>query len=347
MVTGKRVPNHDDRPETPLRFKSLDHGFSIHSRETKLTRLSDAVSWKRYPIPAGSAGGQIDLAVGEVGEGSPETLVTAGIHGDEGPWGAWAIRKMLEGATLDDLQGTLRIVPVTNPLAMEADARCSPLDDLDLNRAFPGNPDGSHTERLADAITRHALGDAEVVIDLHGGGSWCVNSFAFHFPSDEDLAQAFQPPFIVDAKLRDSTLTGYARSQGARVTAVEMGGRCGDEEDWAARIASGLRRALGVAGVMSSVPYESGLPDPVKVGPTKVLRPSRGGIFSPVLSAKAIGTIVARGTVLGKLLDPITMETVEIFEAPYPETAVLLLRPRLAVVERGAMTYVVASPEEE
>jgi hypothetical protein len=40
------------------------------------------------------------------------------------------------------------------------------------------------------------------------------------------------------------------------------------------------------------------------------------------------------------------METVEVFEAPYSETAVLLLRPGLTVVDGGAMTYVVASPEE-
>ena len=312
-----------------------------------MTKLSNAVSWKRYPIPAGTAGGKIDLAVGEVGEGSPETLVTAGIHGDEGPWGAWAIRKMLEDATLDELQGTIRIVPVTNPLAMEADARCSPLDDLDLNRAFPGNPDGSHTERLADAITRHALGDTDSVIDLHGGGSWCVNSFGFQFPGGEDLAQAFQPPIIVDGRLRDLTLTNYARSKGARVTAIEMGGRCIDEEGWADRISRGLRRALGVAGTMASVPYESGLPDPVKVGPTRVLRPSRGGIFYPVLPAEAIGTVVAGETVLGRLLDSVSMETLEVFEAPFPETAVLLLRPRLSVLEGGAMTYVVASPEDE
>jgi predicted deacylase len=281
-----------------------------------------------------------------VGEGSPEALVTAGIHGDEGPWGAWAIHKMLEGATLDELQGTLRIVPVVNPLAMEADARCSPLDDLDLNRVFPGNPRGSHTEWLADALTRHALGDVESVIDLHGGGSWCVNSFAFQFPGSEAMARAFQPPILVDATLRDSTLTGYARSRGARVTAVEMGGSCRDEEEWSARIARGLRRALGVTGVMISAPYETGLSEPVKVCPTKVLRPSKGGIFSPVLGVKSVGTIVAGGTVLGRLLDPVTMEAVEVFEAPYPETAILLLRPRLAVVEGGAMTYVVASPEE-
>ena len=68
---------------------------------------------------------------------------------------------------------------------------------------------------------------------------------------------------------------------------------------------------------------------------------------APGLGAKAVGTVVAGGTVLGWRLNPVTMETIEVFEAPYPETAILLLRPRLAVLEEGAMTYVVASPEEE
>ncbi len=325
---------------------NLLNGDSIYLRLIELVRLSEAVSWEHYPISVGAAGGQFNLAVGKVGKGSPEVLVTAGIHGDEGPWGVWAIHKMLGGVILDELKGTLRIVPVANPLAMEVDARCSPVDGLDLNRTFPGRPRGSHTERLADAITRHALGDADSVIDLHGGGSWCVNSFAFQFPGGEDLAQAFQPPIIVDGALRDSTLTGVARSQGAKVTAIEMGGRCGNEEKWAARVARGLRRALGVTGVMTSMPKEPGLPNPVKVGPSRVLRPSRGGVLFPVIGARTIGTIVEGGTVLGKLLDPITMETLEVFEAPFSETAVLLLRPRLAVIEEGAMTYVVASPEE-
>jgi hypothetical protein len=51
---------------------------------------------------------------------------------------------------------------------------------------------------------------------------------------------------------------------------------------------------------------------------------------------------VPAGTRLGHLLDPFTMSVVETFEAPFPETAVLLLRPTLARVEGGAMTYVVA-----
>jgi predicted deacylase len=136
-------------------------------------------------------------------------------------------------------------------------------------------------------------------------------------------------------------MTGYARRLGATVAALEMGGRSEAEEHWAKRIATGLRRALGVAGVMTPL---SGGPDiePIKVGATKVLRPSRGGVFKPILRTGDVGTMVPGGTRLGRLLDPFTMGVVETFEAPFLETAVLLLRPTLARVEGGAMTYVVA-----
>ena len=312
-----------------------------------MTRLVESIAWRHVPISVGAAVGQVELAIGEVGEGHPRALVTAGIHGDEGPWSAWAIHKMLGSVDLEELRGSLRVVPVANPLAMEADARCSPMDGLDLNRAFPGKPNGSHSERLATALTRQAIEDVDVVIDLHGGGSWCVNAFTFQFPGGEPLARAFRPPFLIEAPERINTLTGYARTLGAKVAAVEMGGRSSREDVWAERISKGLRRALGVAGVMTPAPSDSQLTVPVNVGPTKVLRSSRGGVFVPRLGADDVGTIVPEGTVLGRLHDPVTMQSVEAFEAPFPDTALLLLRPNLAVIEGGAMTYVVAPPKEE
>jgi len=304
-------------------------------------RLINGVEWERVSVPAGASAGEVDIAIGRVGSGRPIGLVIAGIHGDEGPWGAWAIRKLLEASMIGELKGSLRIVPVANPLAMEADARNSPLDALDLNRSFPGRREGSHTERLAATLTESVVEGADVVLDLHGGGSWCVNAFSFSFPGGEEISRSLGAPFMVRGVERDNTLTGYARKLGATVAALEMGGRSEVEDHWADRIATGIRRALGVAGVMTPL---SGGPDvePIRVGATRVLRPSRGGVFKPILRTGDVGTIVPRGTRLGHLLDPFNMGVVETFEAPFPETAVLLLRPTLARVEGGAMTYVVA-----
>jgi len=310
-----------------------------------MNSLFEHIKWHQLPLAAGAGAGQTTLSIGEVGTKGPVALVTAGVHGDEGPWGAWAIRKLLLSTSTDELLGTLRIVPVSNPFAMEADARNAPFDTLDLNRQFPGDAKGSHTERLAALLTEHALKGVDTAIDLHGGGSWCVNAFVFQMPGGEALAQAFGAPFIISAPDRTVTLTGYARSQGAVVAAVEMGGRSEFEDNWANRIALGLRRALGIAGVLTPVkdpaPQRS-----IPVGASTVLRPSQGGVFIPELRAGSVGTIVNQGTVLGHLLDPVSQQIVETFSAPFERTAVLLLRPMMARVEGGAMTYVVAEPLE-
>jgi predicted deacylase len=308
--------------------------------------LAELIRWKRTPVGANAAVGTVQLAIGEIGSSAPVALITAGIHGDEGPWGVRAIFKMLEQVPQGELLGTIRIIPVANPLAMEADARNAPLDSLDLNRVFPGNPHGSHTEKLAATIVEQGLDDVEVVIDLHGGGSWCVNAFAFVLPGGEALSRAFRAPFLVNAPDRDVTLTGYARKQGAIAAVAEMGGRSESEDEWADRIATGLRRALSIAGVLSSpVDTVDDNHHSLPVGPTTVLRPSQGGIFVPKLMAADIGTIVEKDTILGYLLDPSTQEVLETFRALYERNAILLLRPRLAVLEGGAMTYVVAEPE--
>lgn len=306
-------------------------------------RLLDVMEWQPIPIAAHAAHGTVNLVIGQVGSGSPTALITAGIHGDEGPWGAWAIRHLLAETPHSALRGTLRVVPVANPLAMEADARNAPLDTLDLNRSFPGDVHGSHTERLAAALVEYAVKGSDVCIDLHGGGSWCVNAFAFQMPGGEALSRAFGAPFIVQAPERTVTLTGYARSQGAMVAAVEMGGRSEAEDTWARRIADGLRRALILAGVLrgeSEPPPVASTP----VGPTRVLRPNLGGVFIPRLRAPEVGTLVPGGTILGELIDPVTQRTLETFIAPFERTAILLLRPMIARLEGGAMTYVVAEP---
>jgi hypothetical protein len=217
----------------------------------------------------------------------------------------------------------------------------SQLDYLDLNRVFPGDQGGTYTERIASLIAEIVHSGVDLVIDLHGGGSWCVNAFSFKFVGSEKYSEAFDAPFIVEGIERQNTLTGYARSMGANITAIEMGGKCSEENSWADKISNGIRKALGLANVLS-ITEENNECKSVPVGKTTVLRPSKGGILIPELDSKNVGTIVKKGTLLGRIVDPATFETIEVLEAPYPQTAVLLLRPMLTTIEQGAMTYVVA-----
>jgi hypothetical protein len=170
-----------------------------------------------------------------------------------------------------------------------------------------------------------------------------MNAFTFQLPGGEALARAFDVPFIVKRPDEAHSITGYASAQGATTTAVEMGGRSEDEGKWAEHIAIGLRRALAAAGVLSI----SDTAPPVtqtEVERLTVLRPSRGGILIPEVPSASIGTIVPGGTVLGHVVDPVTFGVIETFEAPFPQTALLLIRPTMTLLEGGAMTYVVAEP---
>ncbi|QPC83276.1 succinylglutamate desuccinylase/aspartoacylase family protein [Phototrophicus methaneseepsis] len=310
-----------------------------------MTSLLDSMLWTEHALPASSAHGSVPVKIGEVGSGGPVALITAGIHGDEGPWGAWAIRQLLQSVETSALQGTLRVIPAANPLAMTADLRNAPLDQLDLNRTFPGNEKGSYTERVAHLLAQTALEGVDTVIDLHGGGSWCVNSFVFRMQGGEMLSDCFDAPFSMKAPDRAVSLTGYTRTLGKAVVGVEMGGKSGYERHWAERITKGLHRALAKVGVLS----EAGTPareyETIPVGGSTVLRPTNGGVFVPAVGPDQIGTIVPGGTILGHVYDPGCVELLETLTAPFDQTAILLLRPFITQIEGGAMTYVVAEPQ--
>ncbi|MBI1257002.1 MAG: succinylglutamate desuccinylase [Chloroflexi bacterium] len=297
--------------------------------------LKEAVVWEAYAVPTTAAYGSLKVHIGRVGSGSPVGLLTASVHGDEGPWGTRAISKLLETTPLSDLKGSLRIVPVTNPMAMEADKRNSFLDELDLNSSFPGSAAGTHTQRLAAVLAEHAVDGADVVLDVHGGGSWNVNCFVYRFPGSEDVAEWIGAPYVINGPDRPTSLTGYARSKGAKGVWIEMGGRGATEEDWADRIATGLRRAFGKSGVMT----EANLPETTSIigGMTTPIRVSSPGLYMPVMREGDLGKIVDQGTIIGYLLDPVTNDVLETLRTPYPKSALTLLRPTLTRIEGGGL----------
>lgn len=304
--------------------------------------LYEQLRWRTHHLPSHAANGTTTLHVGDVGETGDRATLVAGVHGDEGPWGALALRQLLQRPA-HVLNGQLRVVLAANPLALEADARNAPLDHLDLNRCFPGDTGGSHTEVLAATLAAE-LDDSALVIDLHGGGSWCVNAFAFRFRGSEAFAAELGAPFIVDVPERVGTLTQYAKEQGAQVLAVEMGGKSRAEVSWHTRIADGVLRVLSRADIFKIDEALEPAPVSIPVDSLEVLRPKTGGLFVPILREEAVGTVVTQGTELGRVLHPHTLAPLETLTAPYPQTALLLLRPHTCVLEGGAMTYVIAEP---
>jgi len=97
----------------------------------------------------------------------PRLLVMAGVHGDEYE-GVAILHDLAREINPEKLNGTLTLVPVANPQAFYSGTRRNPIDLGDLNRAFPGNPEGSITDRLAYELFHKLVLGNDYVLSLHG-----------------------------------------------------------------------------------------------------------------------------------------------------------------------------------
>jgi N-alpha-acetyl-L-2,4-diaminobutyrate deacetylase len=111
------------------------------------------------------------------------------VHGDEYE-GPEAIRLVVAAFQHGQFPGKLIALPVANPMAYAAGTRLTPCDGGNLNRAFPGSPTGTATERWAGWLWRTFMVRADRLIDLHSGGvTWQFEPVA-GFYRDEDLPLA-------------------------------------------------------------------------------------------------------------------------------------------------------------
>jgi N-alpha-acetyl-L-2,4-diaminobutyrate deacetylase len=117
-----------------------------------------------------SAWGSVMIPIAVIRNGSgPTALLTGGNHGDEyeGPLVLFGLANRLKP---EMVTGRIIIVPAMNYPAFRAGTRTSPIDGGNLNRTFPGRPDGTATEKIADYFQRVLLPLADHVLDFHSGG---------------------------------------------------------------------------------------------------------------------------------------------------------------------------------
>ncbi len=131
----------------------IQHGF------LKLPHSHDASAWGSIVIP---------ITVAKNGKG-PTILFTGANHGDEyeGPVALFDLANQIKA---EDISGRVIIIPGMNYPAFQAGKRTSPIDGGNMNRVFPGNPEGTFTEKIADYFSRTLLPLADYVLDFHSGG---------------------------------------------------------------------------------------------------------------------------------------------------------------------------------
>ncbi len=162
-----------------------------------------------------SAYGNIDIPLAVIRNGDgPTVLLMSGNHGDEYE-GQVTMVRLIRDLEAADIKGRVIIMPAANTPAAIAGARVSPLDDGNLNRAFPGNANGSPTWQIAHYIDSVLVPICDAWLDLHSGGSSLdYLPFAAFYQTGEDKA--------LDAKA-EGIMRAFGAPRSVRVTAAPDG----------------------------------------------------------------------------------------------------------------------------
>lgn len=164
----------------------------------------------------------------------PSLLLMAGNHGDEYE-GELQLARLMRRLTPERVRGTITVLPTVNNPAVMAAKRCSPFDGGNLNRAFPGDPAGMPTSRLAHFLEHTLFPRHDVVLDIHSGGTSMAhlpctlierNADAAKFARAVDLIRATGAAhaFIADNGPAAPTSMGAAARAGAIGLSGEFGG---------------------------------------------------------------------------------------------------------------------------
>lgn len=284
-----------------------------------------------------STGLPLRIAVHEITGARPGPTVglTAAIHGDElAP--VEALRRLVAGIDPNELAGTLRVAPVVNPLAFQAQARHTPQDGQNLNRVFPGDPGGWLTEQLAAAFVDGFLPGLDALIDLHAGGALPTVDYAY-IDNDEPLSRALGTKILYRGPGYPGALSAVAVERGIRTVVTELGGGLLRDDAYIALTVEGIRNALRHLGALpGDVARRDGQ---IVLDALSILRPRHGGLLVPAVGIDRLGDTLPANTLLGAVYNPQTFAELERFHAPFPRTLLILARGAVTRVEAGDYAY--------
>lgn len=251
----------------------------------------------------------------------PHVAVVAGVRGDtpEGTRVAHSVARHLR-ANHERLAGTVDVYPCVNPLAAHRGVRNWPSLDVDLNRRFPGRPDGHAPDRVAWALVQ-ALKDTDQVLELRGAHPAFREETQAHVrvESEKALERALATNVrVVWRRADDLEGTGTLASCLPNLVSLEGGTGNRLTDRVGGELSDGVLNLLAVMGVLpeDNLPFHwAGIQRPVVATDEQVVRvrATRGGLFLP---QGAVGGEVAEGALLGEVVDPLAGDTLETILAP-------------------------------
>lgn len=275
-------------------------------------------------------------------EDGPTLCITAAIHGDEIN-GVEIIRRLLKKKGLRHICGNIIAVPIVNVYGFLYQQRYL-LDRRDLNRSFPGSPEGSLASILADVISKQILSLATHVIDLHTGSNHRFNlpqiRANLDMPGLEELALTFNVPVILHSSFRDGSLREYANEQGIPILLYEAGEALRFDE---LSIRTGINGILSVMGALKMIaPSKFSVKKctPTISRDSYWVRAPISGILRPT---KKAGNRITKGQVIAIIANPTSSEE---YKLKSPLSGIIIGDNMLPLVHAGQALFHIASFEK-
>ena len=284
-------------------------------------------------VPAGvDAGTRIPVIVIRGDKPGPILALVAGAHGTE--YASIIALENLGEMPAGGLAGTVIIVPLVNVASFEQKVpHVNPVDGKNMNRFYPGNPNGTQTERAAWAITKEVVEKADYLIDLHGGdldeslrpySYWAPTGKAQQDAISREMALAFGLDTIIISSDRPRELNAakYLESnaslRGKPSITVEAGYAGTVEPDDVGALVSGCVSVMRYLKMMNQPSDAKPVENPVWIERIESVTSSTTGIFHPLVKR---GMYVQRGMKVGYVTDYFGGK---ISEARAPESGVVL-----------------------
>ena len=239
-------------------------------------------------------------------EPGPTLAVTGGVHAAEYASIAAAL-DLGRNLQPQGLKGRVIVLPVVNAPGFGPRAiYINPLDGKNINRFFPGDPNGTASEQLAHWVFQNVIKQGDYYVDLHGGDLVeALVPFSIWHASDNaevdrvslEMAKVFGIPYIVRSESQNSAYSSAARA-GIPAMLSESGGQGIWLPEHVADHTNGLARLMRHLGMIAG-------PAPESVNCTLFdrfvwLRSDHDGFWYPRVQ---VGEMVQEGQDVGAIMD--------------------------------------------
>ncbi|MCX2834228.1 succinylglutamate desuccinylase/aspartoacylase domain-containing protein [Microbulbifer thermotolerans] len=239
----------------------------------------------------------------------PTLCLTAAVHGDELN-GIETVRRVMYNLDANTMSGAVIGVPIVNLQGFHRGSRYL-TDRRDLNRHFPGDPNGSSASRIAYSFFHEVISHCNAVVDLHTGSFYRTNlpqlRGDLQNPKVVKLTKGFGSTVVLHSTGAKGTLRRAAVEAGIPAVTLEAGAPMVLDERSVSHSVKGIRTLLNQLGMVAKFRLW-GDPEPVYYNSTWQRATTGGIIFSEV----QLGQFVRKGDLLGTVTNPITNVRTEI-----------------------------------